>query len=166
MNESVASRLCAECGLCCNGGLFDSVELQPGDSARALTALGFKMKREKGTFWFRQPCTAHRECACAIYDERPTRCRLFECHILRRVAAGELSEAQARQTISEALALVGRINQLIAQVAETNPRRSLAKRIASALATDEPTALHRELELARDAYEDLANREFRRQFDE
>ena len=158
---SAAARLCAACGMCCDGVLFHSVLLQPGDSARALSALGLKTKRKKGQEFFRQPCPAHRGCGCAIYGQRPVRCRLFNCRQLLRVATDESTEARAMEIIAGARELVGRADALIGRVAETNPNRSLAQRCANALTTSDPTPLHDELESAMRELESLLDREFR-----
>src|ERR1700761_8357592 len=102
--SSAASRLCAACGMCCNGTMFHTVLLQPSDSARALAALGLKLKRRKnGKNYLLQPCPAFRGSHCSIYAARPERCRLFECRQLRQVAAGEISEATALETIRDTL---------------------------------------------------------------
>ncbi len=158
---SVATRLCAECGMCCNGVLFHSVVLQPEDSARALAALGLKIKRKKGQAFFRQPCSAYRGSLCAIYEQRPVRCRLFACRQLLRVQTGEVTEASALEKIHEARARTAKINALIHQVAETNPMRALAQRGANALTTSEKTPLHDELEAAMHDLETLLEMDFR-----
>ena len=158
---SAAARLCAMCGMCCDGVLFHSVLLGPGDSARTLSALGLKTKRKKGQESFRQPCPAHHGCGCAIYDRRPDRCRHFNCRQLLRVAAGATTEARATEKIAGARRLVGRVDALIGRVAETNPSRSLAQRCANALTTSDPTPLNGELESAMRELESLLDREFR-----
>ena len=132
----MASRLCAACGLCCNGVLFQEVHLQPGDSIRAVAALGLRLKSRHGKRYFQQPCRAFRVDCCSIYDERPTRCREFACRQLRLVAAGDIDEQTALQTIAEARALVGRVEELIEQAGGTNVRKSLRKRFEKV--TSEP----------------------------
>ena len=160
-SPSTAARLCAACGMCCNGTLFHSVLLQPGDSARALSALGLKTKRQKGQEFFRQPCPAHDGAACAIYGRRPVRCRLFNCRQILRVATGSTTEIRAREKIGEARGLAGRVNALIGRIAETNPNRALAQRCANALTTSAWSPLHDELESAMRELESLLEREFR-----
>ena len=160
-NLPSAARLCAACGMCCNGVLFHSVLLQAGESARAFSALGLKTKRQKGRDFFRQPCPAHHGCRCAIYGRRPKRCRLFNCRQILRVATDKAAEARAMEKIDEAGKLVGRVNALIGRVAETNPNRSLAQRCANALTTSDRTPLHDELESAMRKLEALLETEFR-----
>src|SRR5262245_11489555 len=90
-----ASRLCLACGLCCDGTPFADGELQAVDSAARLKALGLSLKRGKNSEGetvqkFAQPCSAlGPDCRCALYAERPARCREFDCDLLRAVQAGE-----------------------------------------------------------------------------
>jgi Fe-S-cluster containining protein len=159
--SSAASRLCAACGMCCDGVLFHAVVLQAGDSERGLSALGFKIKRRGGPPHFLQPCMAHRDSQCAIYEQRPARCRLFNCRQLLRLETGEITEAVALEKIHDARRRVARVNTLIHSVAETNPNRGLAQRCANALTTDEITPTHRELEAAMRDLELLLEADFR-----
>ena len=132
--SSAASRLCAACGMCCNGVMFDLVRLQPGDSTRALVMLGLKVKRKRGQSHIVQPCTAHCESQCSIYAARPERCRVFECRQLQRVAAGEISETMALEKIGEAVQLVAEISALLLRVGGTNANRALSQRCETAKA--------------------------------
>lgn len=163
MHPESAARLCAACGMCCDGTLFHAVTLRPGDSGRALAAAGLKVKRKAGESFFAQPCPAHHATRCAIYDVRPARCRDFSCRQLRRLGAGEIGESEAMARILEARAGVERVRRLMDRLAETNPRRALARRVANAL-TDAPpemSALRDELAAAMRGLEALLAREFR-----
>ena len=132
--------LCQACGLCCNGVMFHTVRLQPADSAKALAALGLKLKRKKGRDYILQPCPAFRENQCSIYAARPERCRLFECRQLQRVTAGEITEATALEKIRGIQQRVAHLDVLLAQAGTTNAKRPLAKRCEKILA--EPPADH------------------------
>jgi Fe-S-cluster containining protein len=132
--SAAASRLCADCGMCCNGVLFHTVRLQPADSAKALAALGLKLKRKQGQHYIQQPCPALKTSHCSIYTARPERCRLFECRQLQRVAAGELTEPMARDKIREARRLVAEVNSLLLHAGGTNLKHPLSKRWDKALA--------------------------------
>lgn len=147
--------------MCCDGVLFHSVLLQAGDSARALSAAGLKIKRRSGGVYFHQPCPAHNGSGCAIYERRPARCRLFNCRQICRVAVGEASEETALETIREARELVALVNALIDRLAETNPNRALAQRCVNALAAPERTPLHEELDTKMQELEALLAKEFR-----
>ncbi|MDB6116445.1 MAG: Flagellin N-methylase [Verrucomicrobiaceae bacterium] len=126
-----AARLCMDCGLCCNGVMFDMVMLQPGDNPRALKAHGLKVKRREH---FRQPCIALCGTQCTIYQHRPTRCRLFECQQYQQVAAGTLAEAVAKARIEEVKQQVAHIEPMLEGISGSNPRKSLSQRYASSLA--------------------------------
>lgn len=127
-DQSVASRLCAACGMCCNGSLFHMVYLQPGDSPKAIAALGLKLKFKKQKTFFYQPCTAFKNSCCTIYAERPTRCRAFECRQLKRVESGVSDEAEALEKIREAQAQIAQVEQLLARAGEKKRDRPLGKR--------------------------------------
>jgi len=161
----VSARLCGACGMCCDGVLFHSVELQQDDSPRQLSSLGLKLRKKKGVTFFLQPCLAHREeggsCSCSIYEERPSRCRIFQCRQILAVGSGDASEAGARKMIDTARAMVSGVEQLIDQLAETNPNRSLAHRCANALTTAEKTPLHDLLEASMKELEAFLAKEFR-----
>ncbi len=127
-DPETATRLCAACGMCCNGVLFFSVRLQDGDSARELTALGLKIKRRADGRHMLQPCPAHTGSGCTVYDARPARCRLFACRQLLAVEAGEISENAALEKIAEARRLAGRVRALLENAGDTRSHKSLAAR--------------------------------------
>ena len=132
--SAAASRLCASCGMCCNGVMFHFVRLQPADSPKALAALGLKLKRKRRQDCILQPCPAYRDACCSIYEERPVRCRAFECRQLQRVAAGTITEAAAREKITEAVSLVAQAESLLRQCGATNMKHPLSKRCETAMA--------------------------------
>ena len=141
--NAAASRLCSECGLCCNGVIFHTVRLQPSDSARALAALGLKLKRSNSRF--SQPCPAYCDGLCSIYAQRPERCRRFECRQLQQVARGEITETMALETIREVQRRAAELDRL-ARRADGGPRKGpLAKRCETALAEPFDATTHPEL---------------------
>lgn len=125
-----AARLCLDCGLCCNGVLFDLVMLQPGDHAKALSARGLKIKKGDR---FNQPCTALCGVLCGIYEHRPVRCRTFVCRQFQLVAAGETPPESALERIREAKENVGRVEVLLEEAGGSNPRKPLAHRVATVM---------------------------------
>ena len=133
-SPSPASRLCTACGLCCNGVMFHAVRLQPGDSAKALAALGLRLKRKKRQQFILQPCPAWRESRCSIYEQRPERCRLFECRQLKRVAAGEITEAAALEKIRDVQRRVAFVNGLLERAGGTDAGKPLSKRCEKVMA--------------------------------
>ena len=166
--SSAAARLCAACGLCCNGVMFHHVRMQPGDAPRELAALGLKLKRKKGENYLLQPCPQYQCSQCAIYAVRPVRCRLFECRQLKRVAAGEIPEAFALAQIHEAKQRVAEVENLLHRSGRTDPRRPLSKRCEKIMAEpvdpsadSEAIGLRHELTHAMQELETVLNEEFR-----
>ena len=147
--------------MCCDGTLFHSVVLQPNDSATSLSALGLILKRKKGAFSFRQPCPAHQNNQCGIYENRPHRCRLFQCQQLLQVSSGTLSQTQALETIRSTREKIKQVDQLIAKITETNPSHGLTQRAATALAITPTTPLHSDITIAMDELNRTLNEQFR-----
>ena len=147
--------------MCCDGTLFQSVLLQPDEDSRQLASLGLKIKNRNGQTFFHQPCPAHHQGKCRIYPDRPRRCRQFNCQQLHRLADEKTTEAQALETIHEARRLVDQVEQLINQIEETNPLRSLATRCAAALDVESRGPLHDQLDSAVKILEKFLESEFR-----
>ena len=133
-DSSAAARLCAPCGMCCNGVMFHTVQLQPDDSAKRLAALGLKLKRKHGHHFILQPCPAFENAQCSIYAARPERCRKFECRQLLRLTAGEITEAAALENIHATQRLVAQLNALLLQAGRTNFKHPISKRYEKAMA--------------------------------
>ena len=123
-----AARLCLDCGLCCNGVLFDRVYLQRGDIPKALTSQGLKIKKGQ---WFNQPCTALCGTLCRLYQDRPARCRLFECRQFQQVAAGLISYESAADRIRSVKIQLAELENLLAGCGGGNVRKPLAQRYAT-----------------------------------
>ena len=116
--------------MCCNGVLFDGMRLQPSDSVRSLTALGLKLKRRDGVLQFLQPCPAHHDSCCTIYEERPERCRAFSCKQLREATAGIVTETEALEKIGAARSLTDRVRELFLRAGDTRTGKSFSTRYA------------------------------------
>ena len=143
---TAASRLCSACGLCCNGVMFHTVRMQPGDSPKELAALGLRLKRKKRQQIILQPCPAWQNSQCSIYAHRPQRCRLFECRQLKRVASAEISEAAALEKIRDVQRRVEHLNSLLRRAGGTNEKKPLSKRCEKAMsepidATSDPATV-------------------------
>jgi hypothetical protein len=103
-------RLCPSCGLCCDGSLFADVELQLGDDSGQLTQLGLAFaKKGRRKLAFVQPCACFDGKHCKVYADRPRQCRLFECGVLKKTGAGNMSVESALKMISEAKTLADRV---------------------------------------------------------
>jgi Fe-S-cluster containining protein len=167
--SSVAARLCSQCGMCCNGVMFHRVRLQPADSPKDLAALGLKLKRKRGQHYLLQPCLAFQGTHCSIYASRPERCRLFKCRQLRRVNAGEITEAMALEKIREAKRRVGELSDFLDQAGETmDAKKPLMKRCEKILAVpldtganDEASEFQKRLTQAMQELDKMLDEEFR-----
>ncbi len=165
---AAASRLCAACGMCCDGTMFQIVRMQPGDVPAELGKLGLKIRCRDGEYFMEQPCSGLREKRCTVYEQRPVRCRLFNCQQLGRVERGETPEAEAMAMIVETRALVERVRSLIEQCGLREDGQALPERYERVMSTPVNEALEPELVAVREELEETMrklklqlNREFR-----
>lgn len=125
-------QLCLACGLCCDGTLFDGVQLEPGDDAGKLKALGLPVKTYRGRnpiSRFPQPCAAL--CAdrtCRLYADRPGQCRSFECKLFKQLRAGETDLAPALRLVAKTRRLADQARRLLRCLGDHDEQRSLGER--------------------------------------
>ena len=154
-SSTAVAQLCPNCGLCCDSTLFADVELRAGDDAKRLRRLGLTLeKKGKAKLAFAQPCACFDGKLCGIYHDRPKRCRLFDCGLLKRVAAGEMTADAALKKIFAAKKEAGRVRELLRLLGQREERLALTHRYAAAmgapvdLSDDENAERHGELMLA------------------
>lgn len=127
-----AEKLCLACGLCCDGTLFDNVQLGAGEDAKKLKALGLPVAVTRGRAavpYFRQPCAALcTDRACRVYADRPGQCRAFECGVYQDVQAGRLEFAAALSLIKQARRKADHIRRLLLALGDAAETRSLGDR--------------------------------------
>lgn len=130
MNPPLPDALCLACGLCCDGTLFRDVELQPGDDAARLRALGLPIPRSAlRVRRFNQPCAALcTDLRCRVYADRPARCREFECAVFKAVAAGEAELPAALKTIRQTRQMAEQVRRLLRELGDAGEGVALAKR--------------------------------------
>lgn len=131
---SAIDHLCPSCGLCCNGVLFGDVELQRGDDAKALAALGVELFAKGRKKVFNQPCACLEGGLCKIYQNRPSRCRAFDCRALQRVQQGKLTVAAAHKSIKEAKRLSEEVLRIVRALGNTDEAQPLNRRYAAIMA--------------------------------
>jgi hypothetical protein len=119
--DQLIDMLCLQCGLCCNGALFADVRPEPGDGSPL-----FHGNRLRVT----QPCPAFNAatCACAIYAERPARCRKFECRQLLGLRNGTTIMEKALRQIRAAHALAAEVEKLLTELGFNNERLPSSRR--------------------------------------
>jgi Fe-S-cluster containining protein len=121
--------LCPQCGMCCDSTLFADVELRAGDDPRRLAALGLELQRKARTkLAAPQPCACFDGKLCKIYADRPRRCRLFECGLLKRVQEGEMPAAMALKRIARARKLAENVRNLLRASGQRDERLALTHR--------------------------------------
>jgi hypothetical protein len=128
-------QLCPNCGLCCDSTLFADVELRAGDDAKRLKKLGLTIEKKTATkLAFAQPCACFDGKLCTIYADRPKRCGLFECGLLKHVGADELKVGAALSKISVAKKLAGRVRELLRSLGQRDERMALTHRYSEVIA--------------------------------
>lgn len=125
-------QLCLACGLCCDGTLFDGVQLEPGDDPKHLKALGLPVKvsrARKPVARFPQPCTALcPDRTCQLYTNRPRQCRVFECGVFKEAAAGRIEFATALRLVKRGRQHADQVRRLRLRLGDTEEHRSLGER--------------------------------------
>jgi uncharacterized protein len=128
-------QLCPNCGLCCDSTLFADVELRASDKPARLSKLGLTlMKKTKMVTAFAQPCACFDGKLCRIYAERPKRCGLFDCGLLKRVDAGEMTAGVALKKISAAKRQAAKIRELLCSLGQREERMALTHRYSEVMA--------------------------------
>lgn len=127
--QTATTRLCAHCGLCCDGTLFRRGRILAGDDFSYTEAWGVAEGRKgKG---FSQPCVAVHNRICTIYPHRPQICGDYKCRLLRRFERGEIPMAEAMriavQTAEHAVKL--RAALMAATQTEKGPMLDLYRRM-------------------------------------
>jgi len=125
-------KLCLACGLCCDGTLFDNVQLGADENAKKLKTLGLPVAVTRGRVavsYFRQPCTALcADRACRVYADRPGQCRAFECGVYKDVQASRIEETSALNLVKKARRKADYIRRLLRELGDADETRSLGDR--------------------------------------
>ena len=167
ISSDAVSQLCPACGLCCNGVLFGDVELQRDDDAKNLAALGMALQKKKsGKICFTQPCSCFDGKFCDIYENRPKRCRTFECRLLERTQSGKVTVSSALKAIAEARRCADDVRKLVRELGQNDERMPLNRRYSEVMSqpinfADEEKSEHRgELMLAVHKLTKILERDF------
>ncbi len=122
----MATSLCEQCGLCCDGTLFGFVSLSEEDAKRlAARDLAIGVRRERPALL--QRCAALEGTLCRVYEERPAACRAYECMLLIQEREGELGHAEAVAHIAQAKALLARLGAVVGPVTAHEARAMRAE---------------------------------------
>lgn len=166
MKPSLTDALCTKCGLCCDGSLFDDVELAGRAEAAKLEVLGLVMDEDDpdGVVLL-QPCGALRGKLCSIYAHRPECCRTFECALLQNVRRGAVGVERAGEHVADALQRVARVKRLMVELGQDDEGLSLKERYEETLSLDagtdpELSRKRAELDTAMASVQDLVRKMF------
>ena len=119
-----AVTLCADCGICCDGGLFSSVSLEAEGLVAARKHHLPVVETASGDSKFLLPCPALRGVLCAIYDERPECCADFSCELLIQLDEEEVTADEAREIIAATRAARERVSDVIGDTPWWTARRT------------------------------------------
>lgn len=92
MLNQTGQDLCKQCGLCCDGTLFNTV---PVDPATEHLFTRINMNPHGGCEQL-LPCGS-----CKIYEKRPQGCRSFKCGVLKDFEKGNLKYKEAQKIIND-----------------------------------------------------------------
>lgn len=127
-------QLCPNCGLCCDSTLFADVELRASDDPQRLRQLGLTLaKKGRTKLAFAQPCACFDGRLCRIYHARPNRCRAFDCGLLKRVTAGEMTVKAALKKITEAKRQADHVRTLLRLLGQHDEQLALTHRYGEAM---------------------------------
>lgn len=90
--------MCLDCGLCCDGTLFECAELEPHEEA---LFDGATLIRAGGKVALPLLCCHYQAGACSVYTQRPTTCSRFTCELYDSVAASHVDVSAAHERIAE-----------------------------------------------------------------
>jgi len=99
--EPNGSLFCLTCGLCCNGVLHAHAVIKSKDIEPA-HALGLTVEAFGDNLGFRQPCPLYQKQRCSAYPNRPPTCKAYQCALLKKYLAGEITCELGMQTIQRA----------------------------------------------------------------
>jgi Fe-S-cluster containining protein len=120
--------------LCCDSTLFADVELRDDDDATRLRQLGLMLvKKDRTKTAFAQPCACFDGKLCAIYADRPGRCRRFKCGLLKRVDTGEMTTGAALKKIAAAKQRTEAVRALLRSLGQRDEAMALTHRYAEAV---------------------------------
>jgi len=81
--------ICQSCGICCDGTLFGSAEIDSSGPGPLWPAKVLQSISDGKTL--PQPCSAFQKHICVIYPSRPKVCQSFSCALLKEFSSGAIS---------------------------------------------------------------------------
>ena len=93
-----------------------------------MEGLGVELRHDDEVVSFKHPCACLDGTKCSVYEDRPARCRRFECELLKRVQNGERTVDDALSTVADAKLRVEKFKQLLRDLGQTDETMALAFR--------------------------------------
>ena len=102
-HNSEIGNICIECGLCCDGSMFNKARMDKQDDPAFLKQMGVESFTVDDKPFFQLPCRAQKGKRCSLYhDERRFKvCRTFNCKLLKQYLSAEISSPAALDIIME-----------------------------------------------------------------
>ena len=117
-NESplAEQEICVNCGLCCDGTLFNHAMLQAGEQGNLPEKIEEQYVKDDEKDFFTLPCFYF--CGkCTIYNQkRPVVCSTFRCQLLKNFSNHKITQEKAIATVVSALKLRDELYQLYLQI--------------------------------------------------
>lgn len=137
--ETDPGELCTQCGLCCDGGIFDYGPLSSNEVATARKA-GMAVVEADGKAGFLLPCPQLDCAVCKIYELRPKTCRDYRCEILKSVQSGEMEFAEGLERVKEGRAAFDQVSAQLPEGQTITDARKLRREAATAEAAPQLNA--------------------------
>lgn len=105
-------QICINCGLCCDGTLFNRAILKAGEKGHLPEKMEQAYAKNADEEFFRLPCL-YFDGKCSIYDQKKAHiCSAFKCKLLKQFSKNEVSQNEALSTIENAKKLRHEIYKL------------------------------------------------------
>ena len=96
-------KICVNCGFCCDGTLFLTAGLKPGERGHLPEKIEKASYRDVDNEYFRLPC-GYFSGRCSIYDRQKAYvCSAYRCQLLKDFSDGKVTMDEALETVREAV---------------------------------------------------------------
>lgn len=102
ISPETEQKICIECGFCCDGTLFRTATLTPGERGSLPELIEANSFEEGGNEYFRLPCRYFKG-KCTIYSEKKAVvCSAYRCRLLKSLSYGDISPDEALKIVADA----------------------------------------------------------------
>jgi len=158
--NSDLERLCLACGLCCDGSLFERIEVLPSD----LTRLGHRAPvtaPSPPADRLPQPCeylgrsssSGASACVCKVYAQRPACCASFRCGLLESLSRRERDYQECARLVEDARGRARHLRESLDLPLDAPLWTAIAKHLGDLGALDDAASRRRHAEALMDAAE-------------